>query len=219
MKNKILVAAVGLASILAAHQALAVPFSSYDPRSFAMGGVGVAAGTSANAVFFNPALLATANEDEDFSFDLFGGARVADPDNFIDAIDTFSANDSIQGFSNAINAYIATPNGTTQANVVSSASQLTTDLTNISQKPVQLEVDGAVVIGVPSKKFGVSVYGNVWGIGGAVANVTAADLADINQVVTDVLTPTTPTDNTSSYTTLQRPGLPLPAVSMALPWV
>ena len=46
--------------------AQAMPFGTFDPRSMAMGGTGVASDTSANAAFFNPALLATANKDEDF---------------------------------------------------------------------------------------------------------------------------------------------------------
>ena len=97
MKNKILAASLGLASLLVTHQALAVPFSSFDPRSFAMGGAGVAAGTSANAVFFNPALLAAATQDDDFSFELLAGGRAAGPDEFIDPVVAFIDNKSMAG--------------------------------------------------------------------------------------------------------------------------
>ena len=47
----------------------AAAFGTFDPRSMAMGGAGVASGTSANANFFNPALLAAARTDEDFSLE------------------------------------------------------------------------------------------------------------------------------------------------------
>jgi len=198
MKNKILAASVGLAGLLISHQALAVPFSSFDPRSFAMGGAGVAAGTSANAVFFNPALLAAATQDDDFSFELLGGVRAADPEDFVDAVDTFSANNSMQGFSDAINAYAFAQNPTTLAAVNNAAGQLTTDLQSISQKAVQLEANAGFVVGVPSKSFGISVYGNAWGVGGAVADVTAADITAINGVVSTL--PAIPADPTGSLT-------------------
>ncbi len=198
MTNKTLVAAVGLAGILTAHQALAVPFSSFDPRSFAMGGAGVAAATSANAVFFNPALLAAANADEDFSVDLFGGARAADPGDMVDAVDTFSANNSIQGLNNALASYT----GTNPQPVVDAANLLITDLERLSKKAVQLEADAALVIGVPSKKIGASVYINGWAVGGGVANVTDTDIQAINDVVIAVTgsPPTAPTDPTTTLT-------------------
>ena len=196
MNNKVLAAAIGLAGVLTAHQALAVPFSSFDPRSFAMGGAGVAAATSANAVFFNPALLAAANEDEDFSVDLLGGVRAADPDELIDAVDNFSANNSIQVFSTAITNY--NPSNTTP--IENAAAQLIADLQSISNKAVQLEVDAGLVIGVPNKNLGVSVYVNGWGVGGSIAEATQADLDAINQVVTDVTSSQAPTDPTNTLT-------------------
>ena len=196
MKNKILAASMGIAGLIATHQALAVPFSSYDPRSFAMGGVGVAAGASGNAVFFNPALLAAAREDEDFSFNLYAGARAADPDNMVDAVDNFDSNNSMQAFSDAILAYPPGNPGPVQA----AATQLTADLLDLSQKAVQLEGDAGIVVGVPSKTIGVSVYGNVWAVGGGVADVTAADITAINQVVTDVTLNNPTTDPSGSFT-------------------
>lgn len=198
MKNKVLAASIGLAGVLLTQQALALPFSSFDPRSFAMGGAGVASGTSANAVFFNPALLAAATQDDDFSFELLAGVRAADPDNMLDAIDDFDSHNSMQAFSDAILAYNASPGVATAADLDTARNQLIADLQNLSQKAVQTEADGALVVGVPSKSFGISIYGNRWVVGGAYADVTAADLTDINNQVDNL--PTPPVDNTGSYT-------------------
>jgi len=198
MRNKLFAASIGLAGLLTAQQALAVPFSSFDPRSFAMGGAGVASGTSSNAVFFNPALLAAASQDDDFSFELLVGARAADPENFVDAVDAFAANNSMQGFSDAITGYTFSQNPTTLAAVTSAAAQLTADLQSLSQKAVQLEGNAAFVVGVPSETFGLSVYGNAWVVGGSVADVTAADIAAIDAVVTTL--PAIPADPTGTLT-------------------
>jgi len=203
MKNKMLAASIGLAGVLLTQQALAVPFSSFDPRSFAMGGAGVASGTSANAVFFNPALLAAATQDDDFSFELLAGARAADPDKMIDAVDDFDANNSMQAFSDAIANYNTLPSAATAAAVQTSAAQLTTDLANLSQKAVQLEADGGLVVGVPSQNFGISVYGNRWVVGGTYADVTQSDLNDITMQASYATFPVggiPPTDNTANYT-------------------
>ena len=59
-KNRIL-AGLALIPALAAPTVSALPFASFDARSTAMGGVGVATGNRF-ASFNNPALLTTADE-------------------------------------------------------------------------------------------------------------------------------------------------------------
>ena len=43
----------------------AMPFGTFDPRSLSMGGTGVASATATNAVFYNPALMAQFEYNED----------------------------------------------------------------------------------------------------------------------------------------------------------
>ena len=202
MKNKMLfLSVVAATGMMTANSVSAIPFSSFDPRSFAMGGTGVAAGTSANAVFFNPALLAAASEEEDFSVEFpIIGVRAADPDDFVDAVDTVSTNNAMTAFSNAVTTYQGLPTSGNATLVQSAANQLTTDLNSLSQKAVQLEGDVAFVVGVPSKKFGISIFGNAWGVGGAVADVTSTDLSAINSTVTTALALGAVTDPTGSFT-------------------
>ncbi|MGE3480313.1 MAG: conjugal transfer protein TraF [Gammaproteobacteria bacterium] len=191
--------ALGLMSLGAG--AGAVPFSSFDPRSFGMGGAGVAAGTSANAVFLNPALLAAARADEDFSLDLpIVGGRVSDPDELVDAIDEFSDQDPIGDFSAAVDAYTATPGSTTAAAVEAAGAALIEQLRNLSDKALTGEGDAAVVIGIPGREFGISVFANAYVVGGATDEITDADLAAIQQTVDDALDSQPVTDPTDTLT-------------------
>ncbi|MFU8838515.1 MAG: plasmid transfer protein, partial [Thiohalomonadaceae bacterium] len=64
----------------------AAPFNSYDPRSMAMGGAGVAVGNAGTASMFNPALLAASHDKDRFAILIpVAGARAFDPDDFSDA--------------------------------------------------------------------------------------------------------------------------------------
>lgn len=171
-------------TLLVSSTVLALPFSAFDPRSYAMGGTGVASGTSANAVFYNPALLAAARDGEDFSLELpIVAVQATDPDNFVDAVDEFDSNDYMATLDAALGAYVP-GNSATEAAVIAAAAQVRDGLISISGKAVQLEGDVAFVVGIPGKKFGLSVYGNAWAVGGAVGD-TSTDVAVLNGVISD----------------------------------
>lgn len=179
----------------------AVPFSSFDPRSYAMGGVGVASGTSANAVFFNPALLAAAAEDEHFSLELpIVGGRVADPGELGNAINDFNDVEPVGTFQDAVNAYQDTPNAGTAAAVQTAGDTLIEQLQNLSDKTLAAEADVAFVLGIPHRKFGISVFANVDVLGGTVGEVTDADLVAIQQTIDDALNSQPVTDPTDALT-------------------
>ena len=55
--KKTLLAASLAAGLTISLSAQAAPFGIYDPRSLAMGGVGVTMATARNANFYNPAML------------------------------------------------------------------------------------------------------------------------------------------------------------------
>jgi len=82
--------AIAVAS-LTSQAALAAPFLPMDARGIAMGNTGVASAKLAHAPAYNPALLSTANQEDDFAI-LFPqiGVSVADEDEFIDTIDELS---------------------------------------------------------------------------------------------------------------------------------
>lgn len=190
-----------LALLMAQGDADAVPFSSFDPRSFAMGGVGVASGNSANAVFFNPALLAAAREGEDFSLELpIVGARVSDPNDLRDAVDDFDAADPVGAFEAAVDAYVSAPTSANASNVKTTGEALIGQFRNLSGKVLQGEGDVAMVVGVPGRRFGVSVFANAFVVGGTVGTVTDADLTLIQQTIDAAVALQPTSDPTGSLT-------------------
>ena len=168
--------------------AQAAPFGTFDPRSMAMGGTAVAAGTSANAGFFNPALLAIANKDEDFSLEFpILNARIADQDEFIDRLDTFQTNNSIDNFSNAISVFNAavTPAQVSAAkdSVVSTGNTLMAGLGTLSNRDLEMEIMTGATVGVPGKKFAISVFVAARAMGGMQLDITQNDVGRIQAIL------------------------------------
>lgn len=181
MRKKIFLALTPMCALVASN-ALAVPYSTFDPRSFAMGGTGVAAGNSANAGFMNPALLAAAKEDEDFTLAMpIIGARIADPDEMIDSLDTFQEKNNTEVFSNAITTFNASKTVPNANAAVTAGTNLVVDLQSLSNKALQGEFDVGFAAGIPSKRFGVAITANAWMVGGGLLDVTAADTNQVNQ--------------------------------------
>ncbi len=171
MFSPLLRLAVVSAIALYCSAANAVPFNSFDPRSMAMGGAGVAVGDAALAPFFNPALLSVTRDEDDFSMNLpIVGARVYDPEDFQGSLDEFQNGDYIGQLDASVTTF---NNSQTSANlrvVASDGSILSTQMTTLGSKPIQVEGGGAVVIGIPSKTFGGAFYANGWAAGGGVLN-------------------------------------------------
>ncbi|MCC6301832.1 MAG: conjugal transfer protein TraF [Gammaproteobacteria bacterium] len=171
---------------LAAGGAGAVPFSSFDARSYAMGGAGVAAGTAANAVFLNPALLASEVGAEAFSLELpVIGGRLTDPGRLSDAIDEFNEIEPIGEFQDAVNLYNITPDAGNAADVQAAGTRLIEQLANVSGKTLSAEADAGFALGIPHPKYGLSAYVKTNAVGGAVGEASAADIAAIQQAMAE----------------------------------
>lgn len=185
MKNKILFKGVVPLLVLFSTQAAALPFQSIDPRSLAMGGTGAASGTSANAAFMNPALLAATQQDEDFSLELpIVGGRFVDKDNLVDEIDAYQNNNLESNLTNAINTFKLSPTDGNATVVATEAGALLTQLSKLSNKSLQGEFSAGFVVGVPSKKLGASLSANTRAVGGGLLDVTTADNTLVNGIVT-----------------------------------
>src|SRR3569623_1960384 len=181
--------------LLVAQEAGAVSFGTFDPRSMAMGGAGVAAGTSANAGFFNPALLAAGRKGEDFSLEFpIVGARIADRDDKMSSLDDFQSAHYIDNFSNAVNQWNAAPTAgelsAAKDAVVSSGRALVTGFGTLSNKALQGELNAGAVVGVPSQRFGASLIVSSRAVGGALLDITQSDINGKNVDPTQNLTST-----------------------------
>ncbi|MDY6942967.1 MAG: conjugal transfer protein TraF [Pseudomonadota bacterium] len=148
--------------------ASALPFSSYDPRSQAMGGSGVAAGNASNAAFFNPALLAAARSEEDFALALpIIGVRVSDKDKFRDDLD------ELQDVLDRLEAVDSVDDAPQTFDDINELERL---LRKADGDRVEAEALVGFTVGVPSKRWGISVFADARGLVGAQVNVAERDL-------------------------------------------
>ncbi len=194
---RILVASTLLASTSVA---LALPFNSFDPRSMAMGGAGVAVGDAKMAPFFNPALLTVTREEDDFSIALpIIGVRAYDPDKFVTSVDDFQNGNFVSNLDNSMITY-NNDKGSGNAALISAnlisvttdLSTLSTEFTKLSDKPLQVEVGAGMVVGIPSKSFGGAVYATGWGAMGGVIkykdNQTLQDFVTASNTINTTIT-------------------------------
>lgn len=152
MKKNIVSVAVGSAMILGTSASLAAPFNSFDPKSMAMGGAGVAVSNPAAAPFFNPALLSVADQSDDFALALpIVGARYYDPDDFADAVDNFD-DTVMDDLDTSIKAYNAAPGDSTS--VIAAMDATDAEMRTLDNKPFQFEVGVGTTLSLPGKELG-----------------------------------------------------------------
>lgn len=151
----------------------AVPFGSFDPRSMAMGGAGVAVASPGSAPLFNPALLSIANEDDDFAIELpIVGVRVYDPDEFADAVDEFD--DAVMdNLDMAIDNYNFTPGDSTDA--VNALIAVDNEVMTLDDKPFQFDGGVGLVVSIPGKKTGFAVVASATATITGIVNYNDAD--------------------------------------------
>lgn len=155
----------------------AVPFGSYDPRSIAMGGAGVASGDSANAVFFNPSLLAQYKERKHRarnSHFVFPVASVSVSRAAVDIADLAQDNPE-QAFSDSITRFNANPNQATAEGVLRTSRNLQGDLEPVANETVFVDGIFGMVIGIGDRREGGAFVFSQRFVGDGVANQTAAD--------------------------------------------
>lgn len=148
--------AAALALTCCAGAVNAMPFGIYDPRSLAMGGTGVSSGTSGNASYFNPALLAAARPNDRFSFEMIAAARAYDPDKLRDDIDTLDS--SGQNLGNAISQFNQTQNAANATQLASALGSFQNALRTVGNKTAEANAFASpLTVGVPGKNLGWAV--------------------------------------------------------------
>jgi len=205
MRKNIIQASVVAALLAASMPAAAVSYGAFDPRSLAMGGVGVASGSGGNAGFINPGLLGINQEYDGFTLELpmlYG--RAADPDDLITAADDFNTADYVGTFSDALDQLnISVAQVQADSNVinqpgfqtrvedekeaVSEASRgLLGGLKSMSGKPIIGEAAAGFVIALPSKTVGLSFQARTRLAGGGIAEYTDEDDTNLNDILNQV---------------------------------
>ena len=184
MKKNLISVAVGSAVLLVATASIAVPFNSFDPKSMAMGGAGVAVANPSTAPFFNPALLSVAHQDDDFSLELpVIGARVFDPDDFVDAVDEFD-DTVVDRLDISIDQYNASATQANADQVISDINAVNDEVLTLSDKPFQFEGGAGIVLSIPGEKFGVAISASATASFSGVLNY--ADAETVSNMTSDL---------------------------------
>jgi hypothetical protein len=164
---------------------MAISYGIYDARALAMGGTATAVGSYAQAAFYNPALLALHDREEESGRD----GRVYLPNlvfQMSDATETAinAIDDELDTkLSSAINAFNAAPNLLGAGQVAGSAQELRTALDDIANQELGIDSFIGFNISEPSMHEGGAFYMGVRLIGGGVANVTDADSALLDDYI------------------------------------
>lgn len=168
--------AAALACLLG-QPAQAVSFGIYDARTMAMGGTAVASAKSANAVFYNPALLSMydvrkekANNSR-FGFPLLT-AQVSDAAREASALDT---DDLDTRLAEAVVAFNANPSPGSAAVALAAVQDIQGVLAGLADEDLIVDATAALVIGVPGKREGGSFFVGSRLVGGGLADVSEAD--------------------------------------------
>lgn len=221
--------AASAALLMSSSVALAIPFGSFDTRSMAMGGAGVAVGGADAAPLFNPALLSVTKEEDDFALMIPTiGVRVSDPDNLRDSMKAFDDGkyiDKLQTSVDALNTAITGGNQITiqnAANLVTANLRAVSDqLVTLSDKPITADVGVATVVAIPSKTLGTAFYANGTATAGGVFQYRDKDTLD-NLITlslscaTDPVINATDCNNLATYkTTTMASGLHVKGVQLS----
>jgi len=163
----------------------AVPFGTYDPRSVAMGGAGVASGNSANAVFFNPSLLAQYTSrkhrarNSHYVFPVASLSVSKITEDIVDLAD----NNPEQALSDSIASYNADPTQTTAEGVLAASRNLQNDLEPIANETAFFDGIVGMVIGIGDRREGGAFVISRRFVGDGIGKLTAAD----RQLLTDYI--------------------------------
>lgn len=177
-----------IATMLLSSQSSSLDYGVYDARSLAMGGTGVASATSQHALFYNPALLALYDGEEE---DTRHG-RVYLPmivaqvnDAVTDALDVVD-DDLDDQLSAAIDAFNASPGSESAAAVAGAGTNLLNGINLIGNRELEGEAFLGFMVSEPSNREGGSFYFGTRAIAGGVSNVTQDDI-DLLQSYIDAM--------------------------------
>ena len=171
--------------VFVATNASAVPFGTFDPRSLAMGGSGVASATAENAAFYNPALLSRYKTRKEigrnsrFIFPTVTG-RVADA-----LYDNRNIEDENleQNLTIAIEDFNTNMNSQNAQAVLNAATDLSNRLDEVVDGPVHVDANVGIVLGIGHKHEGGSIIINRRGVGTGAIEDFSSDLALLEDYV------------------------------------
>lgn len=182
---KRLILGAATAAALTVPAAQAAPFGVFDPRSLAMGGIGVSSATSQNASFFNPALLSAAQKNDDFSLEIpILAARIADADKLRDDIDNLDATGT--ALSDAVSQFNVAQNPTTAQAVANALTNFGNVLNTVNNKTLDAGLFAGTLVAIPSRTLGFAAHLTARADFGVRFTYDSADATYLNTFVTAV---------------------------------
>ena len=179
MQKRVLPLILATAASVSSANLYAQSFSSFDPRSMAMGGTGVAVSRPDTASFFNPSLLSLPREDDNFSLQIpYIGAKFYDPDDFEDDLDT--AQDAVDALDATIAAIDAAASYTANDfnNLASDTTNVNNALISMDETLLHFEVGGGIAGGLPGEELGIGAYVNGRLMGSGIVNYEDSQTLD-----------------------------------------
>ena len=178
-KHSTLFSALAMGLVLNAGSSQALDYGIYDSRSLAMGGAGVASATAQHAMFYNPALLAFYDGDEEDTrhgrvyLPLFV-AQINDTiEDVIDVVDQ----DLDGELTIAVQNFNADPtNDDNAAAVATAGTNLLNGINSIGNRQLEAEAFLGFMVSEPSDREGGSFYFGSRAIAAGGSTVTQEDL-------------------------------------------
>jgi hypothetical protein len=162
--------------VLLSRSVSALPFGTFDPKSLAMGGAGVASGTSENAAYYNPALMAmykTRKERGNNSRYMFPVATLQVSDSIL-TIKDLDGENLEQNLESSISDFNTTPTAQNASAVLNAATDLQGNLGDLLDAPVYGDVIIGTVLSIAHKYGGGAIIITRRLVGdGAVANYSS----------------------------------------------
>lgn len=183
--NSLKLPACTLLAACIAQPALAIDYGVYDARALAMGGTTLAVGDTAQAQYYNPALLAFHKGDEDKTRD----GRIYFPTMVVQASDTADSainavDDELDSkLSNAVSSYNSLRTAASAGAVATSATDLRKVLDEIANKDVTINGFVGLSVSEPSDHEGGAFYIGARVIGAGTSKVTDTDLALLDDYI------------------------------------
>lgn len=163
----------------------AVPFGTFDPKSLAMGGAGVASGTSENAAYYNPALMAMykvrkeRGRNSRFMLPVFS-AKASQSVVDLAKVDEAQLD---QDLTNAILTYNGNPTSQTARGVLNAATDLQSNLNDLVDGPVQIDASIGMILSIGHIYEGGAIVINKRVVGDGTVENYGADVQLLNDYV------------------------------------
>lgn len=181
LKWKTSITAVAVALIWSATAAYADD-NTYDTRSLAMGGTGVATSNTGNAAFENPSMLASTQKDS-FAWQIpVISARLQDENNLHSDINSLKT--TANNLSSAIQTFQANPTQATAGAAGVAIANFNNSLVSADNKSLMADLFAGTMLGVSRKNIAFAVYLDERVEAGVMFNYAPGDKGTINTIAT-----------------------------------